>query len=520
MPYPRLQLLGAFVLETPQGAVRLGRKAQAMLACCAMHATGVSRARLVALLWADLGEEEARNALRQCLHLLRRGLGSGADLLDSEGDRIVLRAGAWDVDVHRFEFLAQQRETAALVEAAELVRGDFLEALDAGEDFNRWAAAERERLRDAAHALLTRMCEVAGDAPTREAAVRLGRRLLANDPLHEGCYRALMQVHARAGLRAKALQLWNECRDVLRKELGVEPSPETAAVVAHLSEEAPAIGAATRRKDDPRVQDLILRGLQLFKLTTAEDNLRARAAFETAANLAPDHAEAIARLAWTYWLEAVSGWSEDAELSYEYAANAAARAVTCDWRVAAAHTAHGKVLLWRGQHEAALEQMRLAVALAPSDGFTIFNAADTASWSGRYDEALQTVDRALAVEPNDAGIFLTIRGFIQWITRDYRGAQASLESAATRNPTYVWPHGLLAMLHAECGELELARSYGATAQRLNRRISIDFAERVLPFKDPAVRRRCVEAYRAAGVPEHERPGGLAMGPPHWAALPI
>jgi len=518
MQASRLRLLGDFSLETPfsGGPVRVGRKAQALLALAAMHGTsGASRSRLVALLWPDHSDEDARSALRQCLHVLRRSLGDAADGLDSDGDHIVLRASAFEVDVRRFEALAGSRHIEAMLAAAALYRGDFLQALDAGIEFERWAGSERERLRDVAQGLLARMSECAEGPAANDATVQLAHRLLANDPVHEGCYRALMRLHARAGLRGKALRLWDECRSVLRRELGVAPSAQTLALVDELRVGAdgprPASSAAAgpivsppRSDEDAAVVDLLLRGWQFFTLMTAESMVKAREAYEAAVALAPDNAEAIAKLGWTHWIDSLSGWVPDPSASFEKAHECASRAIACNPGIMLPHALMGKVLLWRMEHEAALEELQRAVTLGPESAYAHFHLADAAMWCGRCDQSLAHISRALALDPNDHGMFLTIRGYALWMLREHHDARAALTSAITRNPAYLWPHNGLAGVHYELGDLRSARDSVERACSLNRRVSLSFVRDVLPFRMPAHRERLLVACEAAGMRPHEQ----------------
>lgn len=512
-----LRLLGDFSLELPISGrrARVGRKAQALLALAAMHGTaGASRGRLVALLWADHGEEAARSALRQCLHLLRRELADSADGLDSDGDRIVLRVPSFEVDVRRFEVLAESRDIKNMLAAASLYRGDFLQTLDAGNEFEHWAVAERERLRDLAQGLLARMSECAEGETACEATLQFAHRLLANDPLHEGCYRALMRLHSRAGLRGKALQLWGECRSVLKRELGVEPSAQTFALVDELrtgqeGARGPTSCAAgpvitpAHSAQDAVVVDLLLRGWQFFTLMTAEAMFKAREAYEAAVALAPHNAEAIAKLGWTYWIDSISGWGPDSSASFEKAHACASRAIDADPTLMLPHALMGKVLLWRMEHDAALEELHRAVALGPQSAYAHFHLADAAMWCGRCDESIAHVSRALTLDPNDHGMFLTIRGYALWMLGEHRGAQAALTSAITRNPDYLWAYNGLTVVHYEQGDLRPARDAVAKACSLNRRVSLSFVRDVLPFRDPAQRTRMLAACEAAGMREHE-----------------
>jgi DNA-binding SARP family transcriptional activator len=527
MTASRLRLLGAFALETAfsPAPLHMGRKAQALLAAVALQGSqGLSRTRLISLLWGEHGEEEARGALRQCLHLLRRSLGTAADLLEIDGERLVVAQHACEVDVIRFESLAASRDLADWGTAAAIYRGDFIEALEAGPDFELWAAVERERLRNLAHGVLSRLSHQTLDGATREQAEQLAHRLLASDRVHEGCYRALMRLYAAAGLRAKALQTWNECRETLRRELDVEPSDETAAVIKRLRghaavDSAPPASAPTpvpfvpvvspaRSGDDPRVVDLNLRGWEQYVLYTPDGNLRARAAFEEAVRLAGDHAEVIARVGWTYWTEATSRWTGDPDASMAQAFQWASRAIACNRGRSTPHSLMGKVLLWRGQHDVALQQFRAAVELEPHYSWAHFHLAEALMWAGQCDEALAEVSRALALDQNDHGIFLNVRGFALWMMRENRAARLALHSALTRNPTYFWPALMLAVVDAEEGDLAAAADAAATALGRRPRFSVSYVERALPFRMPEHRRRMVDALRACGMPEDE------AAPPH------
>jgi adenylate cyclase len=256
-------------------------------------------------------------------------------------------------------------------------------------------------------------------------------------------------------------------------------------------------------EDDPVVIDLLLRGWQFYTLFTAEGNAKARAAFEAAVERVPSHAEALARLGWTYWIGSISGWDADPAMSFEQAWKFASRAIACNRGHPAPHTLMGKVLLWRMEHEPALEHLRHAVEIAPSFAYAHFHLGDASMWCGRCDEALAHERRALDLDQNDHGMFLTIRGMAQWMKGDLREAHASLTSAITRNPDYAWAHSALVAVNVERGEIEAARHCCAVACRLNRRFSLSFVEHVMPFAQPDHRRRNIEAWRIAGMPEAE-----------------
>jgi tetratricopeptide (TPR) repeat protein len=118
---------------------------------------------------------------------------------------------------------------------------------------------------------------------------------------------------------------------------------------------------------------------------------------------AGDDAEMVALLGWTHWFDSISGWTADAASSYRLAANCASRAMACNRGHPSPHNLQGKVLLWRMQHEAALEQLRRAVTISPSSAYAHFNLGDASMWCGRCEEALAHLDRAMRLDPNDHG---------------------------------------------------------------------------------------------------------------------
>ena len=254
-----LRLLGPFRLDlalTRQRA-HLGHKAQALLTYVASQgAHGASRASLTRLLWSRHGEDEARNSLRQCLHQIRHALGSAADWLSADRDRLALSGPSSSTDLWCFEVLACQDNLDALLAAAGLYNGNLAEGLSADPMTDHWLSTERERLRSVACAVVARLSERVTQASDFEVATRLARQLLIDDRLHEGSYRSLMILLDRQGLRAKALQVWNECQQVLTAAMKVHPSEQTRLLYEQLrgsSVAARTMPSAARRPSCRRV---------------------------------------------------------------------------------------------------------------------------------------------------------------------------------------------------------------------------------------------------------------------------
>jgi len=224
----RLTILGGFSLVSPAGVeltlpTRKDRLLLAYLALCGSRPQ--SRSRLAGLLWGDRGEVQARDSLRQSLAALRQAFRSGeAEALQAERELVTLTVGLVAVDAVRFADLCETAPGDALA----LYTGDLLEGVDGlTAEFDAWLRPERERLASLAVKALER---VAGSGGSPIEALRVGRRLLAQDPTREPVVRAQMRLLARSGERSEALKLYTACRDALQGELGVSPDALTEAL--------------------------------------------------------------------------------------------------------------------------------------------------------------------------------------------------------------------------------------------------------------------------------------------------
>ena len=231
----RIALLGG--LEIAGGEAKAGaaltRRAKALVAYLAMRgARGQSREKLAELFWGNSAEEQARANLRQALSSVRKALKvEKAGCLVTTGDRISLADRDIDFDVATFEGLVADSTPDGLKRADALYKGDLLDGFSLKEDtFEAWVRAERERLRHLASNMLTKLiahCEAVGET---ERCVATAARLLTLDPLREAAHRILMRAFAAQGRQASALKQFEVCRDILNRELGVEPEPETVAL--------------------------------------------------------------------------------------------------------------------------------------------------------------------------------------------------------------------------------------------------------------------------------------------------
>jgi DNA-binding SARP family transcriptional activator len=245
-----LRLLGGFLLRADGRPRPLpARKAQALLAYLAVRG-GRAHARdaLTGLLWADAGERQARQSLRQTMVRLRRALAGSPRALVTQGDTVTL--GAIDVDVAAFERLVRRGTPEALESAVALYEGPLLDGVHvAAPGFEEWLESERARLAELALDAHRRLVDRHLKRGRIEAATQAATRLLTLDPVQEEAHRTLMRLHVRQGRRSAALRQYQSCVAVLQKELGVEPEPSTKRLYLEILQRSArpvATGAAGR----------------------------------------------------------------------------------------------------------------------------------------------------------------------------------------------------------------------------------------------------------------------------------
>ncbi len=233
MPVLNLELLGDFRLRTESGSLITisARKSQAMLAYLGVKPSQlVSRDKMAGLLWSSTAPEQARQSLRQTLSTLRRELASVSSqkILVEEGDFLSLDAGAVHCDVVEFETLVATGTPEALDPATRLYGGDFLDGFQIDEDkFDQWVLAERDRLHRMALRAHASLVDQLARSGSLDEAIAIAQQSLRVDPLQESMHRTLMRLYQQSGDLLNALQQYDSCARILRRELDVEPDAET-----------------------------------------------------------------------------------------------------------------------------------------------------------------------------------------------------------------------------------------------------------------------------------------------------
>ncbi|MFJ3671055.1 BTAD domain-containing putative transcriptional regulator [Streptomyces sp. NPDC090106] len=198
------------------------------------EAAQVSTAALTEAVWGPNGPASAAAVLRTYVHRLRKALDVGTDPADSvirsvQGGYQLRDAG--ELDVRRFQDLSTRAERARtagddaeavklLQEAETLWHGTALAGLPGDH-----TARQRHRLTEMRLAVTAaRLTAELGLGAAAQATAEL-TELVVEHPLDERFHELLMLAYYRSGRQAAALDTYQEARDRLAEELGVDPGP-------------------------------------------------------------------------------------------------------------------------------------------------------------------------------------------------------------------------------------------------------------------------------------------------------
>jgi DNA-binding SARP family transcriptional activator/tetratricopeptide (TPR) repeat protein len=192
---------------------------------------GVTREKVLALLWPDEPEDRARRSLNQAVYSLRRDLGGEDTLLGSKDLR--LNTDLIEVDVIEFEDAIRSGD---LDRAVQLYGGSFLDGffLPRFSEFEQWVETERTALAHEYASALERVATLATQRGDLAAAVGYWRKLAAADPLNARIALSVMNALVAVGDVGGAVQHARLHEALLDQELGLPPDAEVAALARQL----------------------------------------------------------------------------------------------------------------------------------------------------------------------------------------------------------------------------------------------------------------------------------------------
>lgn len=239
-PVLSARFLGGFWVTIDHVAVPLGssRRTRALLAFLIDRGgRPVPRDVLMEAFWPASTPEAARNSLHVAMCGVRKALAQvwTGVVIECRGDtyRLSDEIDVW-TDVAELERRCDQAalissegrtgDAIADYEAAlALCGGEFL----ADDPYLEWALGRREELRLRAVTCAERLSELHLERGDLHRSLVVATQVLREEPCHEPVARRQMVAYARLGQPHMALRQYERIVEILDRELGVAPAPET-----------------------------------------------------------------------------------------------------------------------------------------------------------------------------------------------------------------------------------------------------------------------------------------------------
>ncbi|HEX6117862.1 MAG TPA: adenylate/guanylate cyclase domain-containing protein [Dongiaceae bacterium] len=240
---------------------------------------------------------------------------------------------------------------------------------------------------------------------------------------------------------------------------------------------------------------------ELLESHLRSDFLPARRLAERALQLDPNYAAAWAMLGWSYWNEVFNGWTDDPGATLSRALEALERARSIDHAnpdtlalLAFAHISLKK-------YDEAFELAEQAMLHGPNNSFARAVAANVALFTNRPHEMISLLQTAMRLCPIYPAWYVGDLAYAYLLLDRHAEAIVTASEAARIDPDYMYAYHVLAVAHAEVGQIEEARAAARNMLRIEPKWSLRRFADIQPFNDDRLRRRLVEGFQRAGLPE-------------------
>jgi DNA-binding SARP family transcriptional activator len=230
----QLRLSGDFELVVAGQKVALPHALERVLAYLALAEHPVSRTRVAGTLWADVTERRAISNLRTVLWRMDRidpmlvARIEGRLALGRYVDTDIKELGR---SIRRLIVRKDDEADDEHIDLARLIHSDEI-LIDWDDD---WLVADRERLRLLRLEALERAAESLLLHGELSQALEVAIAVTAAEPLRESARRLMAEIQIGQGNIAEVLRGYDDFRNLLRSELGLEPTPALEAIVTSVT---------------------------------------------------------------------------------------------------------------------------------------------------------------------------------------------------------------------------------------------------------------------------------------------
>jgi adenylate cyclase len=255
--------------------------------------------------------------------------------------------------------------------------------------------------------------------------------------------------------------------------------------------------AMRKDTDNLEAHDYALRGKEFLLRLNRSENIKAKEMFKRALELDSHYASAYVGLGWSYYTEAVAGWTEFPLQAIEKAFTYGQKALSIGEPDADTYALLGSIYLRMENYDLAINELQKAIKLNPNHALSYLRLGAVMLFAGQTDDAIQMLETGLRhnpySDPNDYGRL----SLAYYLKGNYEDAIRTLEQNVGKNSSNVWAHLGLAAAYAQVGRTEDANRSAEIAKKLHPFFEIDSAYTL--FRNPEDRDKILDGLRKAGL---------------------
>jgi TolB-like protein/class 3 adenylate cyclase/Tfp pilus assembly protein PilF len=298
--------------------------------------------------------------------------------------------------------------------------------------------------------------------------------------------------------------LWAEKYDRELKDIFALQDEITKSIITELQvklTEGEQARLRAKGTDSLEVYLMVIEGRELVRAFNIEHNRKARQLLEEAIELDPNHAPAYRWLGSSHSVDVWLGASKSPRDSLKRAVELQKKALSIDSSLGDAHAVIGSIYILTKQYEKGMSDLEKAVELYPNGADLYGYLASGLLYTDELDEAILISKKAIRLNPMAPSWCLNNLAAMYRSKGIYEEALVWSEKAVKQEPEYTIGRINLSSIYSLLGRMEEARLQADEVMKLNPKFSLKRLEKTLPYKNPEVKKRYIEALRRAGLPE-------------------
>jgi adenylate cyclase len=332
----------------------------------------------------------------------------------------------------------------------------------------------------------------------------LGRELGARY-LVEGSVRRssdLLRVSVQLADASNGTLLWSAQYDEEPKDIFSIEDKITRRVAGALAvklKRLEEVRSAGKPPSNLEAYDLVLRGRALMAAPrhTRLANVEARKLFQRAIDIDPKYAAAYVELGNAYHRSLTRGWIDQPVETLNRIENLATTAIGLDASNTGAHALLGQVWLDFRDYDQAINQLRLALDLNPSNAETYGWLGRALLFTGALEDSIKANEMALRLDQNLEPTHMWELGTAYFLVGRTADSIRLIAQSVAREPSVAFNYAMLAAAYSEAGKSDDAARAAAMVRKLDP--FFDSATFGSLFRNPEHQAKIASALSKAGL---------------------